>query len=658
MRRTLFFALLILSALAGGTFFGHIADAQSAGCTSANVGTKCNVGQPDEGFCMVGGDGSAYCQANALQTPADSVQASNSAVQNSQGNAPTTPNLPGDQSKILANVMSWIAAMFAYLVAMAMIALNYAMYYTVIKMGSYIHDLSAVGVTWRILRDVGNIMLIFGFLASGIMVMFDSNQYGFGSKLLPKLLIAAIFINFSLFFAEAIVDTGNLFATQIYTQINGGKMPTLETAKSGIAEKIMERVGILQLYNNVRNDQLTLIGGAPIFVGFMSIILFIVISFVMFSLAFILVARFVVLLLLLIVAPVGFAGWAIPSLNGISKKWWSTLVGQTMTAPVLLLLLYVAVSVITDPKFLGFGGDADWLGLTKGTLNMSGYASTLLAFLVAMGLLLVVLTVAKSMSALGAGLATKTTGSLMFGTTAWLGRRTGGALAMKGANALRKTKFARVPLVGTRAVKGLEKIGTSSFDVRGSTGAATALKTFKIEAGSAQKGGYKEDLKKSVESRTKYAAELKGTDFKDLTTQQQAAILDREKELARLKKEKTEKEKSGKFTAEDFKFYTDAIERAEHELDLAHADAGTERGNKFDYASRLANLPLGFSRLASNKDAVKKIKEDARKTKDDKDIEALKKALKKVGGEEEEKKPETPKPEGGGAASGTGGPAH
>ena len=77
----------------------------------------------------------------------------------------------------------------------------------------------------------------------------------------------------------------------------------------------------------------------------------------------------------------------------------------------------------------------------------------------------------------------------------------------------RKTWVGRVPLAGTGLVKGLDRIAGASFDVRGSE-AFKNIPFGGVDAGAAQKGGYKADLKGRVESRTKYASELKGRELK------------------------------------------------------------------------------------------------------------------------------------------------
>jgi len=93
-------------------------------------------------------------------------------------NTPITQPGKLDPSQGFDSVMIWIMSLFAWLVGVAAITLDNVVYYTVVTMGDYVHKLSAVGVTWRILRDLGNIMLIFGFLAAGIATILNVDMYG------------------------------------------------------------------------------------------------------------------------------------------------------------------------------------------------------------------------------------------------------------------------------------------------------------------------------------------------------------------------------------------------------------------------------------------------------------------------------------------------
>lgn len=358
-------------------------------------------------------------ESTTNKTGTEKAQVSSApAAKNGDGNTP----LSFEGGEAFAPVTTFIMSIFAWLLGVAMVVLDSAVYYTVVKMGSYINNLSAVGVTWRILRDIGNITLIFGFLAVGITTILNVDWYG-GKKTLPMLIIVAVLLNFSLFISEAIIDSGNLFATQFYSQINGGHAAGTSTSFSNepISSAIMNKLGLATLYGSALRKDDFLKENNIIFISIFGSLLFMVAAFVMFSLAFILIVRFVALLFLIIIAPLGFAGLAVPQLKGTAEKWWSELIKQTITAPALLLLLYVALRIITDSHFLVGDKDPDVMGFLldkKGELNINGYASFILSFIVAMGALLSVTVFAKKLGAFGADVATKWGGRLSFGLTA------------------------------------------------------------------------------------------------------------------------------------------------------------------------------------------------------------------------------------------------
>jgi len=550
-------------------------------------------------------------------------------------------------------------SLFAMLAGFAMITLNYATYYTVISMGGYVQHLDAVGVTWTILRDLGNIMLIFGFLAVGVSIIINSEWYGGGKKMLPMLLVAAIFINFSLFFAEAIVDTGNLFAAQFYKQINGGVLPTPGTLSTqGVSDKIMSQLKLQGLYNTARSgDGKAFSGANPFFIGFMGILLFIILAFVLFSLSFILIARLAILIVLLIVAPIGFAGLAVPQLKKRADEWWSKLFEQTITAPILFLLLYIALKVITAESFLsGLGGaNFDWLALTSIDTNAQGaiaaFAPALLSFLLAMALLLLVVIQAKNLGAAGAAGATKLAGKLSFGAVGWAGRGTVGWGASRLAKMARGSVISRIPLVGTGLTRGLEGVAASSFDVRGAT-LGGGLKAAGVNAGEAQKGGYRADLKARTESRTKYASELTGRELTDDEKIEQAAVQNQIKGL--------QKQRGKAQTKEEIRDIDKQIKEKEGKLGEIEKGTAKDAQNKYASVLELGRDPKGpfnkYFNFAANTDAAKTIRANAKKGKPDKDwSENMKKLLKEAGGDEGEGGPEGSPPGGGGSTPPGGG---
>ncbi len=606
-------------------------------------------------------------------------------------------------------IMSKIMSLFAWLVGVAAITLDNAVYYTVVKMGSYVNDLSAIGVTWRILRDIGNIFLIFGFLAVGVTTILNVDWYGGGKKMLPMMLVAAVFLNFSLFISEALIDTSNLFATQFYQQINGGQPAgeknfdpgSLRVSNEGISNKIMGQLGMQTIYGKAITNTAVFQGGSPWFIGFMGIILFIVTAFVLFSLAFVLISRFVILIFLIILSPAAFAGLAIPGLKARMMSWWQKLFEQVMTAPILLLMLYIALAIITDAQFLtGFcippagSTDAcrpDWLGfITSGGStgnNLVGFGSMMMSFLVAMGLLLAVVIQSKNLSAFGASKASALAGKLTFGATAFGLRSTVGWGSQGAAQALRRTRFG-ASKYGRVITTTLDKGAKASFDIRGTT-AFGGLKAAGIEAGEAQKGGYRARRDAAIKGHQEYVKSVGEAITERGPTKRDIAVIEEEKrkaaetqtaaksvqeaaeqrvneqkaELARLERQQAARAFPDAETEEKIAATRQNLATSEKGLATA-AENLKDATNKLTAANKKEAEGVMKGRIATRKEgyaesikgsfpgwvmfgpggsaAARKIKLDVKKTPEQQLLENLKKAVDSVskeGGKPEETKP-------------------
>lgn len=584
------------------------------GATGAATSVHANAGDTNNSNIQLDADGNPTgnttgVTADPFAKAAASKAAENTAV--SQGN--TT-------SDGFNSIMGTIATLFAWLLGVAALVLDWAVYYTIIDMGNYVKHLTGIGVTWRILRDIANIMLIFGFLGAGIATVLNIDQYGWKTKMLPKLLIAAVFLNFSLFFTEALIDVSNVFAVQFYTQINGGHMPTASTLKDsissneGIQGKIMSQLGLTAIYAPALNGTQVFKGSNPLLIGFMSIILFMVAAFVLFSLAFILIARFVALIFYILLSPVGFMGLAIPQMEYRAGQWWHGFLDQIITAPILMLLLYVALAVITDVQFLIPGGDPT--GFT--TSNFGAFASYLLSFMIAIGLLLVVVIKAKSMSAFGAGKATAFAGKLTFGATAWGMRSTAGAGSQAASQWLRRTKFGATK-TGRLVTSFADKGAKASFDVRGAT-AFGGLKAIGVVAGDAAKDGYRGKRDATIKAHEEYNKSVrKAFDDRGATKEEEKKIVDAEAAQEVAQKAHTIASEEHKPKEELRNEHKAEVERLAEEMrrdpilglnaeHTAKRDAAAQKlaTSAADFAASLTKLNQATKDLEKAKDATKK----------------------------------------------------
>jgi hypothetical protein len=93
---------------------------------------------------------------------------------------------------------------------------------TVIEMGTLLGPGSELGknvqALWKTVRDIINILFIFGFIYIGIKTILDS-QKSETRRTLGMLIVAALIINFSLYITEVVIDFSNIAATQVYQQI-------------------------------------------------------------------------------------------------------------------------------------------------------------------------------------------------------------------------------------------------------------------------------------------------------------------------------------------------------------------------------------------------------------------------------------------------------
>ncbi|MDB5189691.1 MAG: hypothetical protein JWN49_17 [Parcubacteria group bacterium] len=412
----------------------------------------------------------------------------------------------------------------SFLLGIAGVLFNLVVVKTVFQFSSLIGNAPGLLLAWGILRDIGNMILLFGFIFMGLATILDLHTYT-AKKALPQLIIFAVLMNFSLFAAEAIIDTSNVFSTILYSQANnspcafGGTLNATKTAgvssgnsgdaninasedsingciNDGIAGSIMQASGLSTIFS-ARN---TLDISLSVYIG---LSLFAIIgAVVMFAASIMLVIRALTLTFLMVLAPLGFAGMAVPMLQKMAGKWWNMLIHQAFFAPILLLLIFVSLKV--SEAFSATGGTAGLAGaLSDPNVTTMGI---ILVFTLIMGFLIASLVAAKSFGAMGADFAIKTAGNVGFGVTGWAGRATGGRASAWTARKVRESRIGSTEWGRRLALIG-DKGAHASFDVRGIPGVS---KIPKLDMGKAQHGGFHKSVEDVRDARVRYAKTLKG----------------------------------------------------------------------------------------------------------------------------------------------------
>ncbi len=229
---------------------------------------------------------------------------------------------------------------------------------------------------WSSFRIYGNIILIISLL-----VLVFGQSIGGGlfeaytvKKIMPRILIAAILINLSVYIVAFLVDATNILGAGV-----GNLMiaPIREAAQfkfspSGIQIGGIVGAGSVGLIGTFLTGIIWtgIIGKAATFVA-----LFVLLPAVLGILAAFLtmIVRQGIILALILVSPVAFALYCLPNTEKYFKQWWDFLVKALLVYPIVVVMFSVAdILSVTIMKANGITGNAPLL-----QQSVQGISSTL-----------------------------------------------------------------------------------------------------------------------------------------------------------------------------------------------------------------------------------------------------------------------------------------
>jgi|GEM_PF-2906606 len=326
----------------------------------------------------------------------------------------------------------------------------------VIGMGTLIVKNSTLGIVindiWGVVRDAANLIFIFGFIYIGIRTILQPESAN-TKRFLAQLIIAALLINFSLFFAKLVIDVANTFTVEVYklmTPITAGTEPN-------IGFEIVRQAGLPTFYNGLDAKELKeLTESGSIGFYLMGFIFLMVTAFVLAAAAFMLIIRFVMLIFIMIFSPLMFALLVFPQTERYARDVFSRLLRYAFFAPIFLFLLYIAIRVLAPlGASLHVDSSSTATGLAKALKNTQGSTATsstwavFIQFSVAIMFMIAALKAAQQLSLAGGNQVVKFGNNLRGKAQSFLGRNTVGIIS-QGARELYEEGDARM----TRTKKG------------------------------------------------------------------------------------------------------------------------------------------------------------------------------------------------------------
>ncbi|MFA6042277.1 MAG: hypothetical protein WCV85_05690 [Patescibacteria group bacterium] len=202
---------------------------------------------------------------------------------------------------------------------------------------SNITDVEAVKVGWAVVRDLANMGFIVAMLLISFGTIFRFQEYRY-SRLLGKLVIMAILINFSRLIASLLVDFSQVI---MLTFVNAFR----DLAAGNITEGfgVADIVAFSQTASAEGGDinLLSVLGAMFAGIVMLFIATAIVASFVVF-----LVQRMIMLWIYIILSPMAYMMAVLPgSLGRFWSGWWETFMKYLIRGPVIGFYLWLAFTI-------------------------------------------------------------------------------------------------------------------------------------------------------------------------------------------------------------------------------------------------------------------------------------------------------------------------
>ncbi len=223
---------------------------------------------------------------------------------------------------------------------------------------------------WKVIRDIANASFIFVLLYIAITFVLNVKTQG-APKLLVRVILIAIVINFSLFFTRIIIDAGNIIARVFYEKIivendDLGAENNYTTLSAGIMgyvkpQKILSNevfsqntLGVQSNTTNALNDVDSGSTTEQIGSGFLILIILIAsainiaLAWIFFSVSIFFIGRTLGLWIMMIMSPIAFASVSIPVLGSKLKQfgfneWLQETAKLSFMAVIFMFFLFLTI---------------------------------------------------------------------------------------------------------------------------------------------------------------------------------------------------------------------------------------------------------------------------------------------------------------------------
>ncbi len=315
----------------------------------------------------------------------------------------------------LVQITIWIIGTLILIVTKIIISVS--------QYNNFINE-QAIVTAWSIIRDFCNMLFILALLVIAFATILRLESYNM-KKMLPKLLIMAVLINFSRTICGIIIDAAQVFMLTFIGAIgtSGGNYVSLLGIQTWLN---MVTDGSSASQFTPSDYSLSIIGGmiAAIVLMFIALAVFC-------AMLAMLLMRIVMLWIYTVLSPLAFILAAFPGATSYASRYWRDLIKEVIVGPVLAFFIWLSLiatqgaTIIGDININGGGTTGACFGPNKALCP-----DIFLHFVVAIGMLIGGMMITQQIGGYAAGVAGKVynktkSGSAGFGKTLgnWTGRQ-------------------------------------------------------------------------------------------------------------------------------------------------------------------------------------------------------------------------------------------
>lgn len=301
---------------------------------------------------------------------------------------------------VIGGLLGAIISGIGYLLVMAIYGLSSIAQY------AYFLDSGAVSYGWVVVRDLCNMFFVVILLIIAFGTMLNLQEYNY-KKLLPKLILMAILINFSKTICGILIDISQIVMLTFVASFADISSATLFSVL-GITD-------ILQLNKTASKDAgfWTVIGAYLLGLFYVIIALIVIITMIV-----MLAMRIVMIWIYVVLSPLAYLLNAFPGGKKYHSQWWSEFIKNLIVGPVLAFFLWLSlaglqadskraedskINEIAKQEFGKITGDSDDMsGVTKATTP-----DGIIKFVIAIGMLVGGLKITSSIGGAAGSIAGK-----------------------------------------------------------------------------------------------------------------------------------------------------------------------------------------------------------------------------------------------------------